>query len=668
MATRIEAVAASVPVFQWLREELTMRPGRLAAVARISLCCTLVVVIWMVFRIPLPAYAAYVVFVVSNLESTSTLVAAAGASIAATLAIGVSIALYALDAAEPALRLPLMAAAVFAGMFLSRTISIGPVAFLASFLLVMAQTLIDDVPNLESLTHLVLWLWVVAVVPLIITAVAHLLFAPDAGRAARSLALRALRRLAEALHRPDATGLDTLRREIAALVELRGKANIVRHDLRVATPLELRLIDSLDELASLVAALSAEVPSVVRESLAAATQACAEAFEVGRAPALTDALERAGTLNQVDERSRPTVMAIANVLMRIAEGLARRGDQPPAGQPHEAAHSLVVPDAFSNPEHVRFALKTTLAVMATYVLYTALDWPGIRTCMVTCFFVALGTTGESLHKLSLRMGGALLGAAIGAVSLVYIMPRMSDIGDLALLIAAISAACAWVGTGSDLISYAGMQMAFAFFVGSLQGLQAPTELTVLRDRVLGILIGNVVMTVVFSSIWPLSALAGARAAVALVYRALGQHLLEARRSLSQGMPRRIDVASPLNRARRLLTVSAFENPTLSSVSTSTAPRERQILEDVKAIEAATWVAINQEPRKDEASALQSANRAIGQWLIDHASDLAGGKVVTESLEEIRGLALGGASDASGSARQAQQSLASTIARVASHAM
>ncbi len=61
--------------------------------------------------------------------------------------------------------LPLMAVSTFLGMFLLRTMAIGPIAFLAGFVLVVTQTLIDVIPNLEALTRFVLWLWVVVMLP-----------------------------------------------------------------------------------------------------------------------------------------------------------------------------------------------------------------------------------------------------------------------------------------------------------------------------------------------------------------------------------------------------------------------------------------------------------------------------------------------------------------------
>src|SRR6202035_3909022 len=66
----------------------------------------------------------------------------------------------------------------------------------------------------------------------------------------------------------------------------------------------------------------------------------------------------------------------------------------PVHQPTHAGHKprqLFVPDALSNPAHWQFALKTTIAIMIVYSVYTMLDWPGLLTSIVTVFFVALGS-------------------------------------------------------------------------------------------------------------------------------------------------------------------------------------------------------------------------------------------------------------------------------------
>src|ERR1700746_3686261 len=81
--------------------------------------------------------------------------------------------------------------------------------------------------------------------------------------------------------------------------------------------------------------------------------------------------------------------------------------------PNESSHSskaqaLFGSDAFTNPAHLHFALKVTLAAMFCYIVYMAIDWSGIHTALITCTFIALETTGATLHKGILRIGGGLI--------------------------------------------------------------------------------------------------------------------------------------------------------------------------------------------------------------------------------------------------------------------
>jgi multidrug resistance protein MdtO len=211
-----------------------------------------------------------------------------------------------------------------------------------------------------------------------------------------------------------------------------------------------------------------------------------------------------------------------------------------------------VADTFSNPVHWQFALKTTMAVMISYAIYTLLDWPGMRTAVVTCFFVALGSLGETVHKLLLRLSGAVIGGLIAGLCIVFVLPHFTDIGQLCLLIAVVSVGAGWIATSSELLSYAGLQIAFAFFLGVLQGYAPATDLTVLRDRIAGILLGNIVITIVFSSFWPQSARSGVRAAVAEALRAIADVI---RRPAEEA---RVRTVQALVQADHLRTLSLFE--------------------------------------------------------------------------------------------------------------
>ena len=126
-------------------------------------------------------------------------------------------------------------------------------------------------------------------------------------------------------------------------------------------------------------------------------------------------------------------------------------------------------DAGTNPEHIAYALKTTGAAMFCYLLYTLLDWPGIHTCVITCYIVSLGSAGETVQKLRLRLAGCVIGALAGTAASVFIVPHMDSIASLLALVSIAAALSAWIAVGPPAIAYAGFQIAFAFFLCVIQG-------------------------------------------------------------------------------------------------------------------------------------------------------------------------------------------------------
>jgi uncharacterized membrane protein YccC len=163
---------------------------------------------------------------------------------------------------------------------------------------------------------------------------------------------------------------------------------------------------------------------------------------------------------------------------------------------------LFVPDAFTNPAHVHFALKVTFAAMFCYIVYEAIDWSGIHTAFITCTFIALESTEATLYKGTLRIVGCVIGGALALFSIVFLMPHMETIASLVVLVACASGIAGWVAAGSERISYAGLQLAFAFFYSVFQGYAPDTDLDNVRNRVAGILFGLIVTGLVFKYIWP----------------------------------------------------------------------------------------------------------------------------------------------------------------------
>jgi uncharacterized membrane protein YccC len=140
--------------------------------------------------------------------------------------------------------------------------------------------------------------------------------------------------------------------------------------------------------------------------------------------------------------------------------------------------------------------------MFCYIVYMAIDWSGIHTALITCTFIALESTGATLHKGILRIGGCVIGGTLALFTIVFLMPHMVTIASLVVVVACASAIAGWVATGSEMISYAGLQIAFAFFYSVFQGYAPDTDLDNVRNRVVGILFGLIVTGLVFRYIWP----------------------------------------------------------------------------------------------------------------------------------------------------------------------
>jgi multidrug resistance protein MdtO len=589
MATLAKREQHRTSFLAFLAQELAPKEGRGLAVTRIAAACTITVAIAMVFRIPLAAYMAYMVFLTSKDDIAGTARMAVAGSLAITLAILFSLALAHFSLGDPAIRLPAMALVTFLAMFSVRTFALGPISFLAGFIVVTMQSVVDQVPNPEVFTRTTLWLWVVVVVPVAVTMLINLLFGPVASAVAERGVRKVLTELEAALTSGEIAG--RLGQWRAILVPLVEKSR--------NPPAILRLLDAL----VILEAYPDPIPPFERTQLTYLVRACLGAMEL-RDPVAEAPPEAAST---------PEALAAADAFAELQRELSRTNTQRPAHNEHKP-RQLFVPDALSNPAHWQFALKTTLAIMIVYSVYTMLDWPGLLTSIVTVFFVALGSVGETVHKLTLRLSGALVGGLLAGLSIVFVLPHFTDIGQLCALTAVVALFAGWVTTSSERLSYAGMQIALAFFMGMLQTYSPATDLTVLRDRVAGILLGNVVMTLVFSSLWPESAITRLRGALAQALRSIAALL----RSPQSAAINRQHTVEALARAEDLQALSLFEMEML--------PRQPNLpdLHGINRLAGAAFV-VTSDPLVRDVDA--QAVASLGDWSDRAAHAAAEGSVL-----------------------------------------
>jgi uncharacterized membrane protein YccC len=191
------------------------------------------------------------------------------------------------------------------------------------------------------------------------------------------------------------------------------------------------------------------------------------------------------------------VTVVVNEIM-----LPEKAVSPKKKKPGKPRRGLFYTDAFTNPTYVQFALKVTLAAMSCYVFYMGVDWSGIHTAFITCIFIALESTAATVNKGRLRLAGCLIGGSMGFLSILLLVPQMESIASLALLTAFGTTLAGWVAAGSPRISYAGLQIGLAFFMCIFQGFKPDPSFTTIRDRLVGIILGLTVSSIIFYYLWP----------------------------------------------------------------------------------------------------------------------------------------------------------------------
>src|SRR5262245_48010001 len=521
-------------LLEFLRRELAPLPGRAIGTVRTVIACVVTLVLCMALQVPDAHLSVWVALRVVTEEEGETLLFGVVALLALTIAVAMSLVLLTVATDQAWLRFCLMAALAALGLFLRRTFVIGAFGFVIGLVSTLIMTVPDFVPIPELIVRASLWLWPVFALGITASVAANLLIAPSDPATLLAEELRArLQAVEDALARQ--LGVPTRESEttpslatlvtagMARMLALLRSAVIVHPSLKRRHGQQSALITLADRLVTAAAAfeLTAPVPlgPAERARLQRIADECSRvrrALETGRAP--EPAPPRGAEPGGGDRSSAQPALAELEHVVDLLRSALETEDVPAEAAPLAEPRRLFVPDAFTNPEYLRYALKGSLAVMICYVLQSAVDWPGIRTCIVTCMIVALTSEGATIQKATLRLSGALVGALLGFLSILLIIPNMVSITSLVLVVAAGTAVAGWVNLGSARISYAGVQIALAFFMCVIQGFAPNWHFDTIRDRLVGILLGNVVITLVFLYVWPVDALMALRRNLAAALR------------------------------------------------------------------------------------------------------------------------------------------------------
>ncbi len=506
----------------YLRVELAPFPGRAEATIRLVLAVTVALIFSETLRVPSTAVSIYIIFFVFQDDSISTTKLGFVAMISLTFIVVVLLLVSKCFVDVNAIRIPVIFGLFAGSIFLSRVLVFGMVGKLFAVLIVMNLMISDAISSGDQLVRADLYFW-----PIIGISVGSALLVewlwkrrPEKAIRLETVArLEAVRAWLEAIAAPgsDDVRLRTSTRlrslALGGSVRLRGLLGRLdftepsgRH--RIATLRRVgERVDDLVVAAAATAASPAPLPTADERaylsSVSAELDRCLEQARLGRLETALDALRCGGTT------ASPTFARIDRAVAGLRQSAADAPAAPAAAVATVAAarkgHGPFVPDAFSNPEYWQYAIKTTLAVAICYVFIDAVNWPGTKTALFTCVVMSLTTLGASTEKGALRFSGMVVGGLLGIGVVLLLMPHMVSIASLVVVIAAGTALAGWVARGSPRISYAGFQIALAFYLTFVEGYGPSTNLTPIRDRAVGIAMGVVVMLFVFRFLWPVRA-------------------------------------------------------------------------------------------------------------------------------------------------------------------
>ena len=568
-------------------------PGRLEFSIRLALICALTALVAEIYQTPDPALTVYVAFFLIKPDRVTSIILSLVMLLVLTVTLLIVLSATIMVVDEPILRVGAMTLLSFGLIFLASASKLRPITPIMALITAYALDLLGTVQAGEVATRALLYAWLFVGIPAGMSILVNLIGGPPPRRLAERALARRLRLTAAILREPEHRTRHqfegVLREGIGEILTWLKLSGVEKTSpaadlaaLRQAADSTLQIM-LLADMASRVQGRF--LPPASSALLAEKLDAMAAILAAGSWPVEIAPLPETAS---VSAEAASWQVEMDDVLAHFATPPSPAAKSGPG---KKLSGGFLAADAFTNPAHVHHALKTTGAAMFCYVLYSLLDWPAIHTCLITCYIVALGTAAETVEKLSLRILGCLLGAAAGIAAIVFLVPDLTSIGSLMITVFLAALASAWVAGGDVRISYAGFQIGFAFFLCVLQGSGPSFDMVTARDRVIGILLGNIVTYLVFTNIWPVSVAERLDPAIATLLRNWSSLLRASRQAAILAVS---PALTTLGRLERDLDLIAYEPAPIRPSGAWLADRRRGVA-GLASLAGVFWLCARTDP-------------------------------------------------------------------------
>lgn len=215
----------------------------------------------------------------------------------------------------------------------------------------------------------------------------------------------------------------------------------------------------------------------------------------------------------------------------------------------------------THADSLQFGIKFSLGAILCTLIVESLNWPDINTAIPTCLVAAQTSLGADYRLSLLRLSGAALGGLCAYFYVLVFQSQLDTIAGFMLATIPVWALAAWISSGSERIAYLGRQLGFSFALFVLHDFGPVTDLYLPRDRVIGILLGIIVMGVLDYALWPRRSIVLARHHGAAALHTLGKltcRLPDLSQLLKHTLPLRLSAENDLGAAQVLVMHAVLE--------------------------------------------------------------------------------------------------------------